>query len=292
MAKRWSRSTWKRIAPGSRRYLKSCWTCFKHLLVFPVLRPGKANRFAQGTLALQDELDYSEPLIPLADVWDLFPGIGSTEVAVGRLLPDEGSSVSFREMVVLCSIVRLERARTVFEIGTSLGVTAFNLALNLPEDGVLFTLDLPPVGPGQASVETAHRVSVSDRRFIFAARESRRFLGSTVEPKVKQLYGDSAAFDYGPYLGRCDIVFVDGAHSLPYVAGDTQAAFQLARPGGLVLWHDYNDGYFWPEVRRHLLRLARQRRIFRIRGTMLAVTRMPPVPGTAPSTPPSAIPES
>lgn len=273
MAKRWSKSSRERIALGTRRYFRSCWASFRHLVIFPWLYPGKANNFAKGTLALQDELNYSERLIPAIDVWDLFPGIEATQVSIGRLLPDEGSSVSFRELVVLCSIARLERARTVFEIGTSLGVTAFNLALNLPEDRVLFTLDLAVVEAGQASIETAHEVSISDRKMIFAARQSRRFLGSAIEVKVKQLYGDSATFDYGPYKGQCDIVFVDGAHSLAYVAGDRDAAFQLVRPGGLVLWHDYNDGYFWPDVHRHLLQVARQHRIHRIRGTMLAVTR-------------------
>ena len=244
-------------------------------MVFPWLHPGKTNAFARGTLALQDELNYSDARIPQIDAWTLIPGIDATEVSIGRLLPDEGSTVSFREIIVLCSIIRLEQARTVFEIGTSMGVTAFNLALNLPEDGVLYTLDLPVVEPGNASIETAHEVSISDRKMIFSARHSRRFLGSAVERKVNQLYGDSATFDYRPYKGRCDIVFVDGAHSLAYVSRDTETAFQLVRPGGLVLWHDYNDGYFWPDVHRHLLKVARQHRIQRIRGTMLAVTRRP-----------------
>lgn len=273
MVQRWTKSSWERIALGTRRYFKSCWACFRHLLIFPFRYPGKANNFARGTLALQDGLNYSESLVPAVDVWNLFPGIDATNVSIGRLFPDEGSSVSFREMVVLCSILRLERARRVFEIGTSLGVTAFNLALNLPEDGILFTLDLPVAEAGQASIETAHEASISDRYMIFSERQSRRFLGSTVEVKVKQLWGDSATFDYRPYKGQCDIVFVDGAHTLPYVAGDTEVAFQLVRPGGLVLWHDYNDGHFWPDVHRHLLQVARQHRICRIRGTMLAVTR-------------------
>ncbi len=273
--KRWSKVSSERLALGARRYLQSCWASFQHLAIFPWMEPKKTNAFARGTLALRDELNYSDTLIPSVDVWKLFPGIDTTEVSMGRLLPDEGSSVTFREMVVLCSILRLERAHTVFEIGTSLGVTSFNLALNLPEDGVLFTLDLPTVEAGQASIATAHEVSISDRKMIFTARESRRFLGSAVESKVNQLYGDSATFDYTPYEGQCDVVFVDGAHSSAYVVSDTEAAFRLVRPGGLVLWHDYNDGYFWPDVHKQLLQIARRHPIQRIRGTMFAVTRRP-----------------
>jgi predicted O-methyltransferase YrrM len=243
------------------------------MVIFPLRYPGKTNSFARGTLALQDELNYNDRRIPLIDAWTLFPGIETTDVSIGRLLPDEGSSISFREMIVLCSIVRVEHAHTIFEIGTSMGVTAFNLALNLPEGGTLFTVDLPFVQPGAASVETTHEVSISDRKMIFSDRRARRFVGSPIESRVSPLYGDSATFDFTRYKGQCDIVFVDGAHSLAYVAQDTETAFELARPGGLVLWHDYNDGHFWPDVQRHLVKVAQQHRIHRIRGTMIAVAR-------------------
>lgn len=273
MAKRYSKRSWERVALGARRYCNACWASFRHFVILPWFSPGKTNTFARGTLALQDELNYNESLIPAVDAWKLFPGIEAAEVSIGRLLPDEGSSASFREIVVLCSILRLEKPRIVFEIGTSQGVMAFNLALNLPEDGVLFTLDLPVVEAGQTSIEMAHEVSNSDRKMIFASRQVRRFLGTAVEGKIHQLYGDSAKFDYAPYKGKCDIVFVDGSHALAYVANDTEAAFQLVRPGGLVMWHDYNDGYFWPDVHRHLLQVARRHQIHRIAGTMIAVTR-------------------
>jgi hypothetical protein len=232
-----------------------------------------ANRFAKGTLALQDELGYRSSAIPAKQVWQLFPGIEQAEIRIGRTFPDDGSSISFREMVVICSIVWLEKARVVFEIGTSHGVTAFNIALNLPEDGVIHTLDLRSVAGNSECVETVYDVTISDRKMIFDDRQSRRFLSSPVEAKVDQLYGDSALFDYGPYKKQCDIVFVDGSHSPGYVESDTKAAFELVRPGGLVLWHDYNDGFFWPAVHHCLNRLARNCVIHRIRGTMLAVAR-------------------
>src|SRR5687768_16369891 len=116
-------------------------------------------------------------------------------------------------MNVLGSILRSERAKFVYEIGTSFGVTSYNIAPNLPENGLVYTLDLPPVSPDVRAVDTKYRVASSDRKMIFADRRERRFLRSPVEGKVRQLYGDSATFDYGPYLGTCDVVFVDGSHA-------------------------------------------------------------------------------
>jgi predicted O-methyltransferase YrrM len=272
-AKRWNGYDLERIALGLVRYTASCWACLKYLVVLPWFRAGRTNRFAHGTLALQDELGYRNSLIPAREVWELFPGIEDTEVNLGKLFPDEGSSISHREMVVLCSIIRHEKARIVFEIGTSLGVTTLNIALNLPEGGIAYTLDLPPTTANEGWVRTAYDVSISDRKMIFANRQPRRFLSSTAGAKVSQLHGDSATFDYNPYIGRCDMVFVDGAHSMGYVESDTQAALKLARPGGLIIWHDYNDGFFWPDVHRCLNRFANDHVVHRIRGTMFAVSR-------------------
>ena len=273
MARRWNPYAWERAELGLARYIGSCCACFKYLVATPWFHANQTNRFARGTLALQDELGYRSSAIPAKHVWELFPGVEEAEVKLGRLLPDDGSSISFREMVVLCSIIRYENAHVVFEFGTSNGVTTLNIALNLPWDGIAYTLDLPPARADQTVISTAYRVSVSDRKMMFANRECRRFLSSTVEAQVRQLYGDSATFDYSPYQGRCDVVFVDGAHSLKYVESDTRAALQLVRPGGVVIWHDYNDGFFWPDVHRCLNRLARDHVIHRIRGTMFAVAR-------------------
>ena len=55
-AKRWNRHSRERIALGAARYTGSCWACLKYLLLFPWFRADMTNRFARGTLALQDEL--------------------------------------------------------------------------------------------------------------------------------------------------------------------------------------------------------------------------------------------
>src|SRR5437762_401854 len=63
-AKRWNRHSRERIALGAARYTGSCWACLKYLLLFPWFRADMTNRFARGTLALQDELGYRSSVIP------------------------------------------------------------------------------------------------------------------------------------------------------------------------------------------------------------------------------------
>ena len=49
-------------------------------------------------------------------------------------------------------------------------------------------------------------------------------------------------------------MFVDGSHSYEYVLSDTEAAWKMVKPGGLILWHDY-DSRWWPGVTRALNQL-------------------------------------
>ncbi len=92
-------------------------------------------------MPLNDGRSYASPVIPVLELWKLFPGIAAHDVVIGRMFPDEGSTVAFREMVPLTAIVRHERPQRIFEIGTSIGLTTYSLANNLPANGPLFTPD-------------------------------------------------------------------------------------------------------------------------------------------------------
>jgi hypothetical protein len=51
---------------------------------------------------------------------------------------------------------------------------------------------------------------------------------------------DSKTFDYAPYVGQCDLVFIDGDHSYDGVRADTEHAFRLLRDDrSVIVWHDY-----------------------------------------------------
>ena len=52
-------------------------------------------------------------------------------------------------------------------------------------------------------------------------------------------------------------MFVDGAHSYEYVLSDSDAAYRMVKPGGLILWHDYDSRWF-PGVTRALNQMQTQ----------------------------------
>jgi len=170
---------------------------------------------------------------------------------------------------------------SIIEIGTFDGRTTLNLAVNSHPDTKVFTLDLPP------DVSTRFELAVGERQFVEKAAPGERYRRSA-EPwspsasRITQMHGDSAAFDWSPFLKSASLVFVDGSHSYDYAAGDSDTAFRLVAPGGVIIWHDYG---VWEGVTRALEDLEAQRKLGlrKIRGTSLVFWRAegaPPTNGT------------
>ena len=84
-----------------------------------------------------------------------------------------------------------------------------------------------------------------------------------------ELFGDSMNFDFSPYHGKMDFVFVDANHSYAYVKSDTENAFQMISPRGAILWHDYD--FIHPEIFRLINDIARRKKIYYIERTRFAV---------------------
>ena len=193
----------------------------------------------------------------------VFPGIEAQSVEVGVIDP-ETKHPNHVDMLYLCAIARHLRARRVFEFGTYLGRTTYHLALGQHVEEV-FTLDLSPVGSYPADLKIGRAVrAVHDRGL-----QGHFYQGTDAARRIVQLHGDSRAFDYGPYAGRMDLVFVDGGHTYELVANDTERALTLVRPGGVVVWHDFAPK--GRDVAQLARELARTRPLFWIRDTSLLV---------------------
>jgi hypothetical protein len=202
------------------------------------------------------------------------------EVAIGDLVQSDrlidvraiesvDGNVTDRELVVICRMVRNLEPAIMFEFGTFDGRTTLNMAVNSRRDAVVYTLDLP-----RSSIESASSpIHRDEMRYADKPESGDRFRGTAAENRIVQLYGDSGTFDFTPYRGDVDLVFVDGSHTFDYVVNDSLRALQMLRlSGGTILWHDYGR---WDGVTAALNQLRRKHSSFadlrRITGTTLAV---------------------
>jgi SAM-dependent methyltransferase len=179
-------------------------------------------------------------------------------------------NVSLFELFIIANLIQTLRPTRLLEIGTFDGRTTLNLAANSPPGAVVFTLDLPK----DSLNSTLLPLAPFDAKYIGNQATGCRFAGAEYQNHIVQLWGDSAAFDFSPFVGTMDFVFIDGAHSYQYVLQDSRTALRLLRNGrGVILWHDY-DTPWWTGVTQALNELFLRGGAFgglrRIEGTALA----------------------
>lgn len=201
--------------------------------------------------------------LPSISVDDL-PG-SQYAVRIEEPLATDGN-VSLLELLVISRLVAALRCELVFEIGTFDGRTTLNIAANT--SGQVVTLDLPA-----SDIESTDLpIDPSDAKYIEKPVSGARFLTRPERTRIVQVFGDSATFDFTPWYGRTDLVFIDGAHSKEYVLNDTDRALRLLKSmGGIILWHDYDAAFDGVTLALH--EIANDAvPIKRVEGTSLAIT--------------------
>lgn len=178
-------------------------------------------------------------VIPPVSATDLFPE--PLDVRLIDLDQVDGNT-TLQEQVLILALAKRPRARKVFEFGTFDGKTSANLAANLGAEAEILTIDL------EAAQADAARLPIgkADLKFVHKKQVGAKSSGSA---NIVQLHGDTAQFDFSPWYGTRDLVFVDACHEYEYVRNDTEIALRLSQPRGLIIWHDYGT---WVGVTRAL----------------------------------------
>ncbi|MFM2285941.1 MAG: hypothetical protein RLZZ543_1438 [Bacteroidota bacterium] len=155
---------------------------------------------------------------PEADYFELFSE--EKEEVVPFAFLDGGSLPT--DLALLKILAKKIQAKTYFEIGTWRGESVSNVATEVEQ---CYTLNL--------SSDQMRARNWADDYIALHGHYSKKF------SNIQHLFGDSREFDFSPYEGKMDLVFVDGDHHYDSVVEDTRTAFKLIRPGGIIVWHDY-----------------------------------------------------
>lgn len=180
---------------------------------------------------LGEELGFAEPYIPEIGVYRYGVEDFKTEIA---------------EPGIYRYLYRNLRPRRHLEFGTWEG---FGTALCASScEAEIWTVNLPegerdaagaPVYaaqrlPGEAATPAAGVAGDAGDRIGW------RYRAAGYGPRVHQLLMDSRDFPVGDFApGFFDTVLVDGGHTPEVMAADTEVALRLARPGGVIIWHDF-----------------------------------------------------
>jgi hypothetical protein len=178
----------------------------------------------------------SDLKVPKVSAQELFPEIDFTR-SPDLLHPFPRTlSTHPHELMILAHVVRLLRPGRVVEFGTAEGRTALNIALHLPPEGEVVTLDFPPI-PG-----------TNDVGYFY--------WDQPLKSKIKQVFTGVDTWDSTPFRSSAEIVFCDACDQLPGLAAEVAQAFTVVKPGGVIFRHDYGSAqwptHFWNELSREV----------------------------------------
>lgn len=164
--------------------------------------------------------------------WELDPVLEGDHLEAVEGLPDLNAR-RMRDAEVIGLACRNEARRIALEIGTSAGRTTALMALNAPQ-ATVYTVDIPPDDAGPHGKLITHTLPPDQVGRYWRERGLRN---------VVQVLADTARWD--PDFAPIDVAFIDGCHDAEYVYRDSRLVLERARPGTVILWHD-----FAPELMR------------------------------------------
>lgn len=209
------------------------------------------------------------PTVLLSEIFP--PEVEQAQIVLKNFLGTWGN-VTIEELCKLSLITKWLNPRKIFEFGTYNGMTTLQLAMNSGDESEVFTLDIEPTdtSTSELSIGGIDRY-LAQKQGAFQFEVGHYFSGTPQAEKIKQLWGDSRSFDFSPYAGKISLAFVDAGHTYEYVSSDTKNALAMLSNDGVVIWHDYMR-VLHPGVLRCLVELTENgSRIFRLRGTNMAV---------------------
>jgi FkbM family methyltransferase len=176
---------------------------------------------------------------------------------------------------VLCTLAA-NASGPCLDLGTSHGRSAFKLATNLQDRGVVFTVNLLPEQHSASSGQLVTHLLTRDQIGSFYRERGLK--------NVTQVYADTASWIVPEEIQDLAIVFVDAAHDTERVYRDSKKIYDLVRPGGYICWHDFSpecrSKYDWVDavmrgVERFVAETIPDAEIVHLRHSWMGVLRKP-----------------
>jgi len=169
-----------------------------------------------------------------------------------------------KDLETLIALIRSVNPRHVIEFGVNVGRTAKAIMANVPGIEHYTGIDVPLDYVPLLALQRDNAVPNPGEMVLD-------------DPRFKLIVSTRGSLDLTPDdLDPCDAAFIDGDHGLEAVMHDTKLVRALLRPGGIIVWHDYQSlGNV--DVKSALDGMHRAGDpIYRVDDTWLAFERRPP----------------
>ena len=176
---------------------------------------------------------------------------------------------SDQEAWIISSLSKI--SKNIFEFGTCSGKTTYLMGLNSNADTKITSVTLNKNNVSDV-LKKKEDNEVSFRNIINESIYSKfLFSGEEVENKIKVIFQNSLEFNHQEYIGKMDLIFIDGGHTYSVVKNDSEKSFDMLSKNGIILWHDYVPGkQSAKDVVKYIHEISKNKKIFSINGTTLA----------------------
>jgi predicted O-methyltransferase YrrM len=155
--------------------------------------------------------------------------IAQSEIDIPRIGAFGNPFLNYRETLILIALVRSVEPKVMIEFGCNAGRTARNVLDHIPSLEHYIGIDAPFSHMPTLAQQVSERVLCPG---LFAYEN----------PRFVLMIRERGSLDLTPQdLPPCDAAFIDADHSEQAVIHDSRLAFELVRPGGVIVWHDYGN---------------------------------------------------
>ena len=161
-------------------------------------------------------------------------------------------------------------SKNIFEFGTCSGKTTYLMALNSSEDTKITTITLNPneinnIQKFDKDNEISYRNIKNESIY-----EKFLFSGTSEEKKIKVIFMNSINFNNTEFKEKMDFIFIDGGHTYSVVKNDSEKSFEMLKPNGIILWHDYVPGKrSSSDIVKYINFILDEKKIYKIKNTSL-----------------------
>ena len=183
-------------------------------------------RRSRGTIVTSD---FTLPEIDLCEIAQDFEQV-TISFPASQIQRTRTMVLPLRDLLSISAICAVRQPQRLFEIGTYTGSTTLLMAMNTAASAELFTLDLR-IDDMPESWLDVNGNSPFEAGILFR--------DTPFQSKIQQFLGRSDAFDFSSFKGTIDLVYIDADHSCEAVLRDSEIAFELVSPDGIIVWDDY-----------------------------------------------------
>jgi len=193
----------------------------------------------------------------------------------------EIGGLSLLESSILVSLLKMLKAKYVFEFGTYFGSTTKLFSQNTEYNSKIYTIDIdiskqePIISKIDIdNKEYLRNGKINDQYLIYLLKKKGPYKINNqrnILKKIKLLKLDSNFLDVRKLklINKFDLIFVDGGHDYETIMSDTKKSLLMRKKDSIIVWHDYKSKIH-TDVTKYLNNFNKKKKNFHIKNTMLA----------------------